>query len=544
MCFSVRSRRAAACLTALLLCLTLCASRSAFGQGVNITTFHCDEARLGWNAAETQLTPAGVQNGAFGKLWQATLDAGVPGSPLYVSGLDIAGQKLDVVYAATANNSVFALNAATGKTLWARPRLREPLDEAQFTGSRFGFEKHGILSTPVLDLQSGTLYTCTIRAKGLRQQFEVWALDLRTGETRPGWPVALKGRYKGTPFVAGQVMQRGALSLVDGWVYVPFGGRGDIPPWRGWVFGIDTRHPDAPLRAFCSSPVTDGAGIWSGGGLSADLTSGDLFVVTGNGDYDAFAGGANLAQSVLRLPTRRSAFDVDRQPKDFYTPTNYKYLDEEDEDLGGATALVLPDQPDTSTPHLLFTGGKDGLAYLLNRDALGGIGGELQKARLFDNPSAVYHEGIRATSCYLDAGAAGKFLFVAGDNPGPDAALGMMALQLVLPGPNAPAQFKRVWSLTESLNGPSSPFVSSNGAQDGIVWIVETNDGRNSSLRAYDALSGAELYNSNKGPATDHFDGGRRFTSPIVANGRIFVGANGVLCYGLIRQESAGKRDN
>jgi hypothetical protein len=521
------------CLAALVVALAPPRPAGAAGTGVDIPTFHGDEARLGWTASETRLMPAAVRSGAFGLLWHAPLDGSVPGSPLYASDVDVAGQKHAVVYAATDNNSVFALDAATGHTLWTRSKLREPISDAQFWGSWFGEGRHGILSTPVLDKSAGTLYVCTIRAKGLRQQFEVWGLDMHTGEVRPGWPVVLKGVYKGVAFAPGEVMQRGALSLVAGWVYVPFGGRGDTPPWRGWVIGVDTQHPAAPTRAFCASPDTDGGGIWSGGGLSADR-AGSLFAVTGNGDYDASSGGSNLAQSVLRLtPDRADTLGFIYRTQDYYTPSNVKYLDEEDEDLGGATALVLPDQPATRTPHLLFTGGKDGLAYLLNRDNLGGLGGELQKFRLFADPNATYHEGIRATSSYFDAGAAGRFLYVAGDNPGPDRALGIVALQLVSAGPNAPTQMKRVWTLKESLNLPSSPFVSSDGATNGIVWIVETNEGRHSSLRAYDALTGAELYNSNAGPATDHFDDGKRFTSPIIADGRVFVGAGGILCYGL-----------
>jgi hypothetical protein len=525
----------------LLLCgLALSAARRVSGQGVNVLTFHYDNARLGWNRAETQLTPAAVRPGAFGKLWHAPLDGFVPGSPLYVSELDIGGQRRAVVFAGTDHNSVFALDAASGRILWERRRLREPLTDAQFSGSWFGDDLHGILSTPVIDLETRTLYTCVVRAKGFRQLFEVWALDIRTGETRPGWPIVLKGAYRGSPFVGGQVMQRGALMLVEGWVYVPFGGRGDIPPWRGWLIGVDTRRPSAPQRAFCSSPVTDGAGIWSGGGVSSD-DAGALFTATGNGDFDLFKGGANLAQSVLRLTTAQGRLGFSGQPPDYYTPANYKYLDEQDEDLGGATALVLPDQPDTSTPRLLFTGGKDGLAYLLNRDNLGGIGGEVQKFRLFGDINAVYHEGIRSTSAYFDAGEKGRFLFVAGDQPGPENALGLAALQLTAESPGSTMRMKRVWTLKQPVNGPSSPVVSSQGSANGILWLVETNDGERSSLRAYDALSGAELYNSNAGSPNDRFDGGRRFTSPIVADGRVFIGAQGVLCFSLLPRSATEK---
>src|SRR5207248_246515 len=115
------------------------------------------EARLGWNAAETRLTPANIRVGSFGKLWQTPLDGGVPGSPLYVSGLILAGRKRDVVYACTDHNSVFALDAETGQVLWERKQLAVPLSDAQFTGSWFGNSRHGILGTPVIDPATGTI---------------------------------------------------------------------------------------------------------------------------------------------------------------------------------------------------------------------------------------------------------------------------------------------------------------------------------------------------------------------------------------------------
>jgi outer membrane protein assembly factor BamB len=497
---------------------------------VDVTTFHYGNQRLGWNSAETSLKPANINRNSFGKRWHAKLDGRVPGSPLYLSGLNVSGSQRDVVFAATNQNSVFALDAATGKTLWSRPRLARPLIDAEFRGSWFGDERYGVLSTPVIDRANNALYVCGVRQKGLRQHFTVWSLDVRTGATRPGWPVDVKATDGGTRFEAGQVMQRGALSLVNGWVYLPFGGRGDTPPWRGWVVGIDTRRPQAPQRGFCASPVTDGAGIWSGGGVSSDGSS--LYAVTGNGDFDLNRGGRNTGQCVLRLsPTL--AFS--RQAKDYYTPSNYKYLDEQDEDLGGATALVLPPQPGRR-PNLLFTGGKDGLAYLVDRDRLGGVGGEVQKERLFSPVDAPYHEGIRATPAYFDGGAAGRYLFVAGDQPGPNDNLGIAALRLDLDPRSNETRFRRAWTLKKAINGPSSPIVTSDGPRDAVVWIVETNDGEGSNLRAYEATTGALLYNSNEDEKSDRFDEGRRFTSPIVADGRVFVGARGVVCFGLTQE--------
>jgi len=503
------------------------------GNGVSILTFHGDNARLGWNNRETILRPDTVTPTNFGKLWEAPLDDLVHGSPLYVWGLDIGGKRQDVVFAATNRNSVYALSATNGKILWASKEISPPLTDGQYGGGWRPDEKHGILSTPVIDAKAGAIYVCLARAAGLKQIYQVWGLNIRTGKTLPGWPVTLNGSYHGAHFRPGQLIQRGALLLQNDWVYVPFGGRGDIPPWRGWVMGVNTKNPSSQQRVFCTSTTTDGAGIWSAGGVSA-APNGDLFIITGNGDYD-FPKGDNLAQSVVRLQADKTGLNFSRQSKDFYTPANHLFLDEQDEDLGGATGIILPDQPGTSTPHLLFTGGKDGCAYLLNRDNLGGIGGELLKKRYFCDPNATYHEGIRATPAYFDAGAQGRFLFVTGDNPGPDGNLGMVALRIAPETPGGPMRFSRVWTLPRQLIRPSSPVVTSNGSRHGLVWVVEPQSPDNpdiSILHVYDALTGKETFHSEANGANDRLVGGRIFTSVTVANGRAFVGARGVFCYG------------
>jgi outer membrane protein assembly factor BamB len=84
------------------------------------------------------------------------------------------------------------------------------------------------------------------------------------------------------------------------------------------------------------------------------------------------------------------------------------------------------------------------------------------------------------------------------------------------------------------MNGPSSPVVSSAGRENAIVWVVETNDGFHSSLHAYDALTGESLFDSNASRPADAFDGGQRFTAPIVADGKVFVPAQGLLCFGAL----------
>jgi len=513
-------------------CFLVCSALSARAQGpVDVLTFHYDNARLGCNSQEKELTPGALKERSFGKRWQFKTDGLVWGSPLLVHRQRTRVGVADVLYAATDRNSVYAVDAKDGHKIWSRIQIAKPLSEAQFTGTWGTNGFHGILSTPVIDPVSHRLFVCGLEAVGLRQFYTVWALDLGSGATCPGYPARLRGVDRGCRFEAGQLIQRGALTLVGGRLIIPFGGRGDVPPWRGWVVSLDVRHPQNPPLTACASPHTDGGGVWSGGGVSA-AANGDLFATTGNGTYDVPRGGACAAECELRLRPDRAQLGISlRDKRHTFTPANYAFLDEQDEDLGGSTINVLPDLPGP-LPHLLFIGGKDGVAYLLNRDRLGGVGGEVYKSRIFSQPAAVYHEGIRSTSAYWDGGVAGRFVYVAGDEPGPDNNHGMVALRIESDTANRSPRLTRAWTLGRDFDGPSSPVISSNGTRDGIVWVVNTANGMKSSLLAFDALSGAPLYDSVQGGPKDAFDGGRRFTSPVVADGRVYVGALGIQCFG------------
>ena len=176
--------------------LTVCAiwaaleaSGMARAQSVDITTYHGGQARLGWNAKETALKPGAVRATTFGKLWETRLDGQVYGSPLHVSGLTMGGKTRDVVFTATEGNSVYALDAATGETLWGPKTLAPPLNETQFNDCNNIHPQHGITGTPVIDRASNTIYVCSIAQPGVRQIYQVWGLDLTTGEAKPGWPI-------------------------------------------------------------------------------------------------------------------------------------------------------------------------------------------------------------------------------------------------------------------------------------------------------------------------------------------------------------------
>ena len=84
---------------------------AATASAVNVTTQHNDNNRSGLNASETTLTPANVNQTTFGKLFEKSVDGDMYAQPLYIQGLTIGGGTHNVVYVATANNSVYAFDA-------------------------------------------------------------------------------------------------------------------------------------------------------------------------------------------------------------------------------------------------------------------------------------------------------------------------------------------------------------------------------------------------------------------------------------------------
>ena len=186
-----------------------------------------------------------------------------------------------------------------------------------------------------------------------------------------GWPINISTAVPNFP--ANAQNQRGALQLVNGVLYVPYGGiDGDCGPYHGWVVGIPVATPGTGIKAY--STAAKQGGIWGPGSLPTDGTY--IYPVTGNtvGGLSTWGGG----EAVLRL----SAGPVfSGNTTDYYAPSNWQYLDDHDQDLGGANDILV-DMPCAPYPHLVVAAGKDSNLYILNRDNLGGIGMELSKTQV------------------------------------------------------------------------------------------------------------------------------------------------------------------
>ncbi len=515
---------------------------------VDVLTYHNDNGRTGQNLSETILTPANVNAGSFGKLFTYPVDGDVYAQPLYVSSLNVPGLGVhNAVIVATENNSVYAFNADSdsgtrGGLLWHANLGTAARTPTPDFGNRYGgftqiTPQVGITGTPVIDLATMTLYVDTFEHTASNYIHRMHALNIETGKERSYSPVIVSAAIRGAGvggsngmvrFEAMQQLQRAALTLSDGIVYVPYCGYADSDPYHGWILGYNASNLKLTTNnIFNTTPNsvntdTNGdageAGIWMGGcGLAVDA-SGDLYFATGNGSFDAYNGtnGTEYGDSFIKLSTAHHL-----QVADYFTPYNQAYMADNDLDIGSGGILLLPNQPG-QTPHLMLAGGKLGTMYLLNRDAFtegnnhynagGTSDAVLQTVAMngghFDTPA--YFNG----SVYVTAANDSLSSFAVAD--------GMLNLPAtsvanrILPFPGA------------------TPSVSAYGGMDGIIWIIQYG---NPATLVADAATNvsAELYNSDEAGSRDQLGEGTKFAVPTVANGKVYVGGRGTLSvFGLL----------
>lgn len=349
-----------------LAALAVLAPGSAHAGGI---TNAGSDARTGWYPREPALRPSTVGDATFGRLWATPVKGQVYAQPLVVGGR---------VVVATEANQVVSLDAARGRPQWATD-LGGPWNPADLPGCTDLTPSIGVTATPVIDPASNTVY---LTHKTYANGGSAWlldALDLTTGDERPGFPVALTGTADNVPgfaFDPTMHLQRPGLLLLDGVVYAAFGSHCGLPTHQGWVFGIGT---DGAIRArWVTTDQGSGAGIWqTGSGLMSD-GPGRIFFATGNGwsPPSPLPGGADTGNrygdSVVRLGVLP---DGRLQAQDFFAPFDAVIMDWFNGDMGSGGVVALPGQPfgSASYPHVAVAGGKPGYLYLLNRDHLGGI---------------------------------------------------------------------------------------------------------------------------------------------------------------------------
>jgi len=312
--------------------------------------------------------------------------------------------------------------------------------------------------------------------------------------------------------------QRAALLLDNNIISVAFSSHCTIRPYQGWVLAYDATTLN-PLGAFNVAPndPKGKGGIWhSGSGPAADA-NGNVFVMTGDGPFDASAGGDSYSNSALKLTSGSLGVT------DYFTPHNQLALEAANADLSSGGPMLLPDQS-VGPPHLMVSAGKQGVVYLLNRDNMGRFqaGSDSQIVQSF--PGGQCGAGMCAffgTPAYFD----NRVYTVAKDD-------GLKAYSLIA------GQLYLSAQSTNTFSWPgATPAISANGSSDGIVWALETNgSGARAILHAYTAANVAiELYNSDQNRQRDNPGAAVKFAVPIIANGKVYVGAQGrVSVFGLL----------
>ena len=503
-------------------------------QGV--FTYHNDLARDGANTQEYALTTSNVATSTFGKLFSCTVDGAVYAQPLWVTNLTINFRKHNVVFVATQHDSLYAFDAdASPCVQFWHADLIDPAHGASsgettvpsgLTGFKVGSgtgditPEVGVTGTPVIDPSTNTLYVVSKSMNSGRTSFyqRLHAIDLTTGNEKFGGPANITSSitFPGTgdggltvSFNARQQNQRPGLALVNGVVYVAWASHEDFAPYYGWVVGF-TASTLAVTNILNVSPNVQYGGIWMGGGAPSADANNNLYLITGNAEFDGTSGGNDYGDSFLQLS---GALTI----SSFFSPSDQANDAANDVDFGSGGAAVVLNLASGSLKHLVIGGGKDGTLYLLNGDNMGGLG-DSNSRQHFNIGTGIFATGAFWNNNYYIAPINGPLISYSFNS------------STNLFNTANPSQS----SSSYGLRG-ATPSVSSSGSSNGIVWALDNSTycTRYSPgcgpavLHAYDATTlSSDLWNSSM-ISTDAAGNAVKFTVPTVANGKVYVGTRG-----------------
>ena len=364
-------------------------------------------------------------------------------------------------------------------------------------------------STPVIDPGTNLIYAVvkTRRATDSPVTFHqyIYAIDAATGHYTVG-PVEIIASFAGTssegngstfPFNAQKEHERCALAISpnDGLIYLTYASHTDGTPYHGDVLGFDPKTL-ALKKSFSTTRSGSQGGLWSSGAGPAFDTDGNMFLMSGNGPYNpGAANGGDWGESIIKLSTTAASLAVGNTNANSWTPNNWVALNNGDQDLGGGGLLILPDLPATTAngttvphPKLMAGGGKGAVLYLIDRSFLGGLGtadgtainpgssdtkfGQINNNSVQEILEATAGGGLFNTPAYFNG-----YLYCApAGGPleqrrfGYDPATGTY-LGTAQTAQNTPTDY---YQSTVTLD-KRTPFISSNGTTNGIVWACVGN---------------------------------------------------------------------
>jgi hypothetical protein len=502
---------------------------------VAMTTHHNDNARTGANLNETILNTRNVNRARFGKLFVHAVDDDIFTQALYVPGLVIPNKgRHNVVYVATQNNSVYAFDADNNQGSNAEPLWQVgftdpavgiiPVPEEEIGNPGEGNLRRngnvGIMGTPVIDINSKTMYLVARTKESTTFVQKLHALDLRTGAEKFGGPVRIAATVAGTGYGSngGKLKfeprihnQRAGLALGNGAVYISWASHGDAGLYHGWVIAYDAQSLKK-TGIFNVSPNGFQGGIWQSGQPPVLDAAGSVYVATGNGSFSASIGGSDFGQSIVKLAPRSLAV------MDWFTPDNWDALNIADVDVNASGLLLLPGE------RRLVTGDKESRVFLLDTANLGHLlPGNVQAVqsinvndggRLFGSP-VYYNSPSRGSLVYFWGQA--DYLKAYAFN---GSAMG-----------SDPVMHSH-FAAAGSMPGGAALSLSANGSvpDTGILWAAQPNGGDAEAgivpgvLRAFDASQlSRELWNSVQNPARDDVGNHAKFVPPTIANGRVYL---------------------
>jgi outer membrane protein assembly factor BamB len=446
---------------------------------VDWPTFGYDLARTGYNPNETTIGTGNV--GSLQLLWSTNLSSsGIVGQPVLASNVTVAGTSRNLMYVGTLSGVFAALDADTGAIVWQK----SVGVATYFCGASLPF---GVGGTATIDRSQSRVFV----ADG---NLQLHALDLATGAEAAGWPVAIPQSPLDSThnFVYAGLTFNAATSTI----YVGTSSTCDISPWYGQIDALDS-HSGGHLGTFFPAQGQSGGGIWGYGGASIDTATNTVYIATGNAD--------NI---------------------NFPIPQNYGYS-EDIVALTPALGLVaanypgLPASPDAdfgATP-LLYPGGclaamnKSGVLVLYNRNSIGsGPTQSLAMSPPSDNGNFIGVPAYSPTSNLV-------YVPVPGDSPDGTYKHGLAAFSSQ-GGCTLSLLWNPVFGQNSAVNTTTDLPHSAPSVANGVVYDT---DGPGKTVYAFDAVSGAALWNSGTTVAS------AAYAQPMIDKYLYVVGFQGIV---------------
>ncbi len=418
--------------------------------------------RTGENPFESIITPSTVAG--LHMLWSFDLGAVTIMQPVLAAGVIVNGSPKDLVYMGAEHGDLYAIDVASVRMVWHRNLGSQQTSCGDIPDGIFG-----VSGSPFLDRANNRMFV--VGGDG-----NMYALDLSTGDTLLGWPVAV------TTDPAHEHTY-GAVNINHGMAYAEIASYCDFTPYHGKVAAINIAN-HAVRAFFPAGPRVNGGGVWGPGGVSIDPATGHVFAATGNAltNPESF----RYCENVVELS---SALRV--------LGSNYPGLTGSDVDFGATPILY---QPPGCTP-MVAAKNKSGVLVTYERgNVSAGPTQRLQVANISD----WQFNGIPAWSDTTHL----LYIGNSSDSNSGEFMHGMVALAV-----DANCQLSLAWQVTI---GPNFASVSPPTVAGGVVYY---GDGPGKRLLAFNAVTGRRLWSSGstiQGPI---------YGAPMVVNGRVFVGA-------------------